>query len=117
MNNCSKCHDLCVKYEIQFPSHFKKALAIAKENVEDGTLEVIKDRGSKYHTDFNDISANGPCDDLVSYKFRCTNCGRIFELSAETYHGSGEHGYPLANKQEYCCVTSLNTTYIFIETV
>ncbi|MER9758272.1 hypothetical protein NKJ46_33985, partial [Mesorhizobium sp. M0166] len=32
---------------------------------------------------------NGPWDDLLLYRFRCTTCAQVFLLSAETYHGSG----------------------------
>jgi hypothetical protein len=33
---------------------------------------------------------------VLGYGFRCTSCGQLFSLSAETYHGSGGHWQPVA---------------------
>jgi len=93
MNECKKCQDLNINYKISLPNHLAKAIGIAKENVADGTLEVVK-RG-EWCVAFDQVSDEAPWDDIIYYKFRCTACGALFELTAETYHGGGGSWSPL----------------------
>ncbi|MBQ4217990.1 MAG: hypothetical protein II666_00390 [Butyrivibrio sp.] len=40
-------------------------------------------------TDLNDTKqVKGWSSDLMQYRIECTKCGRVFELFADTYHGS-----------------------------
>jgi hypothetical protein len=86
---CAKCQDLCVRYEIRSPKDLGKALTIAKQNVDDGTVSEIVDKNPLGLPPFGSLRPNGPWDDLIAYRFRCTDCGELFSLNAETYHGQG----------------------------
>ena len=88
---CGHCADLCVEYLIRTPSELRKAIAVVNKNLIDGT---IMERKGATPTDltgpsFASVAAGGPWDDIVAYSFQCTNCGEVFELTANTYHGSG----------------------------
>lgn len=89
MNNCAECEDLRIKFDISHPSELRKAMRVAKDNVADGTLCVVGGNDEAWATPFDQVSAEGPWDDIVHYKFKCNHCGRKFLLSAETYHGRG----------------------------
>ena len=64
-------------------------IKIAKQNVEDGTLTEIIDKNPLALPPFGSLWLDGPWDDLIAYRFRCTDCGELFSLHAETYHGQG----------------------------
>lgn len=89
--SCRKCADLCVEYRIRLPSELRRAIEIARENIADGTIAevAIADVSSRPTEPFSSVSTDGPWSDVLNYKFRCTSCDEVFELSAETYHGSG----------------------------
>lgn len=49
----------------------------------------VNRKSSAPHLAPTGISVDGPWDDYVSYELFSTQCGARFELSAETYYGSG----------------------------
>lgn len=66
-----------------------RAIARVRQAVADGDIEEI-DAGPMTGTiAFSDLSDVGPLDDLLLYRFGCSDCGQNFVLEAETYHGSG----------------------------
>ena len=91
-----------------------RAIGTVRQAVADGDIEEIDAGPMKGTIAFGDLSdaasadgrsyekrnpftgeviANvpdaGPLDDLLLYRFRCSDCGQNFVLGAETYHGSG----------------------------
>ena len=38
---------------------------------------------------FTDLDIEGPLPDVIGYQFTWTVCGKLFDLSVETYHGRG----------------------------
>jgi hypothetical protein len=62
----------------------------------DSTLVEVPSRSLFVSQPFSSISAEGPWNDIIGYGFDCTNCGQLFSLSAETYHGSGGEWRPVA---------------------
>lgn len=88
---CERCADLCVLYPIRKPREFRRALAIAAENVADGTLSEVPDPEAPPldQPTFAAVAAGGQWGDFTTFRFRCTQCGECFVLFAETYHGSG----------------------------
>jgi hypothetical protein len=88
---CDRCASLCVEYRIKLPVELRRAIAIAHENIADGTIEEIPSASSATLGDapFSNVKTDGPWDDVVHHRFRCRSCGELFELSAETFHGSG----------------------------
>ncbi len=87
--SCEKCQDLCVRYEIRSPRELGRAILIARQNVDDGTVSELIDSNPLGLPSFTSLQAEGPWDDIVAYRFKCTACGEVFSLHAETYHGRG----------------------------
>jgi hypothetical protein len=95
---CAKCNDLCVRFAIQQPYELRRAIEIAKQNVEDGTISEIPDANPLSQVSFSALAAGKPWDDIVAFRFRCNSCAELFSLHAETYHGSGGYWEPENNK-------------------
>jgi hypothetical protein len=89
--SCERCQDLCVTYKISAPSDLKKAIAIAREHMESGTLREVDAPKPDVaaQAPFSNLAAEQPWDDFISFAFVCQGCGQRFTLTAETYHGSG----------------------------
>jgi hypothetical protein len=83
---CPSCQELHVEFAIRTPGELAKAIQLVRANVVDGTLRPIDQAGAE---PFAAVRVDGPWPDVVAYVFRCATCGTEFELSAETYHGSG----------------------------
>jgi hypothetical protein len=84
---CPSCKDLNIEFIIRFPSDLRQAIAVTRDNLADGTIsDVTTDGDGK---PFHELSSSGKWDDVLHYRFQCISCGQLFELHAETYHGSG----------------------------
>lgn len=86
---CEKCQDLCVHYAIRSPQELRRAIKIARENLNDGTVSELVGKNPLGLPPFQNVLPDGPWDDIVAYRFGCTACGEVFSLHAETYHGQG----------------------------
>ena len=83
--SCAKCEELCQEVPIRSPGELRRAIAVAKANVADGTLiEIIAVSASPLQTGLSELDTSGPWPDIVSADFRCANCGQPFHLSCET---------------------------------
>lgn len=91
---CEKCSDLCVRYPIRQPNDLLKAIKIAKQNLEDGTIIELPDLESINQYSFSAVASGEAWGDIVEYNFYCSNCSEQFRLHAETYHGSGGYWEP-----------------------
>ena len=91
--SCSHCADLCQELLIQTPGELEKMVRVVGVNLQDGTLAEIS--GATRSTEvieptlFADLIASEPWPDMIKADFRCANCGELFHLRCETYHGSG----------------------------
>jgi hypothetical protein len=93
--SCPNCSDLCVRYRIGSASELSKAIKIAIQNVQDGTLrEVVSSENGNGPT-FSELAQGAVSGDVVSFGFKCQTCGQSFRLHAETYHGSGGYWEPV----------------------
>lgn len=92
---CKKCQELCVQYAIRGPKDLGRAITIARQNVDDGTISVVIEPNPLSLPPFQSLTAAGPWNDFVAYQFKCNHCGELFSLHAETYHGSGGAWEPL----------------------
>lgn len=90
-SGCRRCAGLCQLYKIDRPADLRRAIGVAHDNIEDGTLMEVP-----MGKPFSSIARNGPWDDVLTFGFRCTSCGQLFRLSAETYHGSGGEWRPVS---------------------
>lgn len=91
---CDKCRDLCVRFAIRQPHELRRAILIAQQNLDDGTITELAATNPDSQTTFSAIARGEPWDDIVGYRFRCNACGELFSLHAETYHGSGGYWEP-----------------------
>lgn len=89
---CDACKDLQVDWPIRTAGELEQALRIAKQNVGDGTL-VEETPGQLLG-----IADIGPWSDILQIRLRCRACRARFELSAETYHGTGGGWRPLGGE-------------------
>ena len=86
---CEKCANLCLEYEIHTPGDLRKAFAVVRDNIADGTIQEISGTGS-YAAFAKALDEGGPWpDDHLSCQFACRTCGEVFSLSVDTYHGGG----------------------------
>lgn len=96
---CKHCGDVCQVYKIVSPSDLKKAIRVAQDNIADGIViesDFWPQQNLKIsHEPFSGIQVNGPYDDFLIYYFECPECKQLFQLSAETYHGSGGSWKPI----------------------
>jgi hypothetical protein len=83
--SCSLC-DLCQKVPIRTPGELRKVVRVARANLEDGTIVEI---ASEESTPLSALRPEGPLPDIIRPNFRCRECGQMFLLRCETYHGSG----------------------------
>ena len=83
---CPSCKDLNTEFQIRFPSDLKQAIAVTRDNLADGTISDVTSGDCK---PFDELVSSGQWDDVLLYQFKCNSCGHLFELYAETYHGSG----------------------------
>ena len=92
--SCEKCKDLCVRFAIRQPNDLRRAIQIAKQNCDDGTISEVPESDPISQVTFAALAEGAQWDDIVGHRFRCSSCGELFSLHAETYHGSGGYWEP-----------------------
>ncbi|WP_462152567.1 hypothetical protein [Pseudoalteromonas xiamenensis] len=83
--SCDKCQS--IKKVIKVPRDLAGAILLAKLKIEDGTLKYLG--AGSYGDPFKRIASGKGWSDFVNNYFSCSSCNQIFNLHAETYHGSG----------------------------
>lgn len=88
---CPRCADLCLVFPIRSPAELQQALTVAGDNLCDGAIEEIALEAGWFEAiiPFRNLLEGAAVGDYVAYRFRCTSCGEVFALTAETYHGYG----------------------------
>lgn len=86
---CSNCAPIEETRTIFSTGRLAAAITMAKEAIRDGILQEVPGGPMSSVIPCSDLNPDGPWDDLLRYRFRCTTCAQVFLLSAETYHGSG----------------------------
>lgn len=84
---CSRCDDLCQTVPILTPGELQKVVRVATANLDDGTIVEIT--SGEEGTPLSTWIAAGPRPDVIKSDFKCSECGELFHLRCETYHGSG----------------------------
>lgn len=95
--SCHQCSTLKERRKIWGLQGLADAIVSAKAAVAEGVLVELDSGPMAGAIAFADLNPNGPYDDLLLYNFSCTSCGQQFQLSAETYHGSGGSWGPRAS--------------------
>ena len=89
---CENCDTFDTGLEIRLPGELARILAKLRHAVATGELKYNGFESSRAligQPDFNSVEPSGPFPDAMDYYFDCPSCGSVFELTAETYHGSG----------------------------
>ena len=89
---CELCDTFDIQIKIRFPSELARILEKLKAAVSARELTYDSVASSQVpigQPDFTALEATGPYPDALHYYFDCPQCGCMFELTAETYHGSG----------------------------
>jgi hypothetical protein len=89
---CANCDSFGARLEIRLPGELARVLAAVKRAVAAGRLRYDGFESSRVligQPDFGSVDPTGPYPDVLDYYFECPACGAVFELTAETYHGSG----------------------------
>jgi hypothetical protein len=87
---CEECRELQT-HTFRSPADLLHALQVAAAEVDRGAL-VRLDREELTDVEREAVEsafASEALPDNVRYRFRCSVCGDLFELHAETYRGSG----------------------------
>ena len=93
--DCERCSALRQRFAIRTPGELRQAIRVARDNLADGTIVEVPSTSPIFREPFSTVTESGPWDDVIGYGFRCTSCGQLFSLSAETYHGSGGEWRPV----------------------
>jgi len=83
---CMKCDDL-LPIDIRQPEDLRRAIANVNSSLIAGHIEDVT--STFVDVTFTELAKGGQWGDDVLFQFRCTQCGQMFELAAETYHGRG----------------------------
>jgi hypothetical protein len=84
---CNSCIDLNIEFQIELPSDLRKAVAVVRDCPADRTISDVASGGDC--KPFDEMVSSGKWDDVLQYHFKCNAGRQLFELHAETYHGSG----------------------------
>ena len=87
---CEECSDLQT-HTFRSPADMLHALQVAAIEVDRGVL-IRVNREELTHAEqeaLDSAIASEALPDSVRYRFKCTVCGDLFELCAETYLGKG----------------------------
>ena len=89
--SCEECHELRT-HRFGSRTDLVNALKVAAEEVDRGVLAPVASRERTIPEQVAIGSAlwAGAFPDAVRYHFKCTVCGDLFELAADTEHGNGE---------------------------
>jgi len=82
---CYQCDEISKTIKIINPNEYISIVEQAKNFVVGGILILLNGTCS-----LDEIGKGKPWpDDIIRHMFKCTDCGRVFTLGVETYHGSG----------------------------
>ena len=87
---CEECRDL-ETHAFRSPADLLHALQVAAAEVDRGALvRVDREELSDFDREaLESVIASEALPNTVRYRFKCSVCGDLFELVAETYGGQG----------------------------
>lgn len=88
--SCEECREL-QSHQFRSPDDLLHALQVAAAEVDRGVLGRVhvEELGTAEQEAMQSIFASRSLPGSVRYRFRCTVCGDLFELWADTSDGSG----------------------------
>jgi hypothetical protein len=88
MVQCSKCKEFADRFNIENLNEYQSIVRRLIDLAHAGTFVLIQAA-----CPLQDMLGTPLPGDVVSHTFKCTNCGRGFSLSIDTFHG-GAHWTP-----------------------
>jgi hypothetical protein len=88
--SCEECRELQT-HAFRSPDDLLHALQVAAAETDRGVLARVhvEELGTAEQEAMQSVFAARSMPDTVRYRFRCTVCGDLFELCADTRDGSG----------------------------
>jgi hypothetical protein len=83
---CRACATVNQTEDVRSPDQLRVLLAKVRDLLRAGSLAQVAATGSVV---VQEIDPDGSWPDLLQGTFQCAECGMNYELSVETYHGSG----------------------------
>ena len=87
--DCVVCASLREEYSIGNAKILGKSIRLIKANILDQTIVEVDSLQPFAPDSFASFCDSKTWPDYINCLFRCTSCGMLFRLEAETYHGSG----------------------------
>jgi len=82
---CNLCDGISERITISHQHQYFQLIDQIKKFINLGILELVQENCNIF-----ELKKSNPFpDDVLFHQFECTSCQRKFELSVETYHGSG----------------------------
>jgi len=92
-----RCEDINVTVPVRSLAELQNVMSVVRVRINDGTLvEDLTHRDGPSSAGFDALVASAPYPDHISHNFKCSDCGRRFALSVETYHGAGGSWKPVS---------------------
>ena len=82
---CSKCDGFVERRRINSPYEYRDLVRQLLETIQQGTFRVLSGTCPLEAI----LTASPWPSDFIVHVLGCTTCSRRFQLSVETYHGSG----------------------------
>jgi hypothetical protein len=82
---CSHCDGFLERRRVNSPYEYRDLVRQILETVEQGTFRLVSGTCPLEEI----LSAKAWPADVITHVLECTECSRRFQLSVETYHGSG----------------------------
>ncbi len=90
--SCRRCAGSDVYMLARGPSDLAVLLGMVRTAVAEGTVVCVANAEKPALVEqpaFAELDLSQPWPDVMQYWFECPACAQRFELSIETYHGSG----------------------------
>ncbi|MDH3609613.1 MAG: hypothetical protein OEQ24_10285 [Gammaproteobacteria bacterium] len=89
---CDNCEEYDIEIKIHSPEQLRRIIKKVKDALDSNKLSYNSfesDRANIGQVSFIELDINGSFPDVIRYYFDCENCGNVFGLMVETYHGQG----------------------------
>jgi len=95
---CSQCSTVDGQWLARGPADLAALVGVVRTAVAEGVL-IVASTPAKLalagQPSFAELELDRPWQDVLQYLFECASCGRQYELSIDTYHGSGAVWRPI----------------------
>ena len=90
---CDICKTIPQDFSIKSPRDLTQGIRLVKDLLRKGGLKQSSYWPSSYVKhgggDFMTMMEKGGWEDYMEYYFECCDCDELYQIVAETYHGSG----------------------------